>query len=233
MSGRRFGGFGGGAFGLGIDYNELKEVHLDMDKKKTMVLPVNGPLNEIEKTQTAQFIHFQEIVRDGPFYTGSLLDNGKRKVEGVGINDGIKRYSDKYAKKRKILRFISDHPFKMDFFPAELHDVMNQNSNAKGGLRLTGFQAKTDKFYLDSLSNGNEDENEDEISKAMLEKLKNIAEVEDDKDKKEDAEADFEEEEEDEFDDDDDDDYNAEKYFEDGDDDFGGDMGGDDDEAAF
>ncbi|GMM35121.1 DNA-directed RNA polymerase III subunit C31 [Saccharomycopsis crataegensis] len=230
MSGRRFGGggggYGGGAFGLGIDYNELKEVKLDIDSQRTMILPVNGPLNEGEKAVATQFIHFQELVKDGPFFTGSSLGNTKNQVEDVGINDGVKRYSDRYAKKRKV-RSASDYPFRPEFFPTELHDVIKVRKG-RNGLKLNSYQANSGKFYLDNINN--EEGNDGDAASKMLERLKNIAEVEDEKDRPEESDRDFDDEEDD-FDDEDDDDYNAEKYFDDGEE-FG-DEGDGDDEAAF
>ena len=93
---------------------------------------------------------------------------------------------------------------------------------------ITGSQRKK----LLSLSQYNKDGQltnfgTEDQEQSILEKLKNMAEDEDETNKEDKEE---EEDVDDEFEDDDDDDYNAEKYFDDGDDDG---MDGDDDEAAF
>ena len=143
--------------------------------------------------------------------------------DAEGINDGLKRYSDKYVKKRKISPSIDDHPYAIEFFPSELYKVMGVDEGKKKKL-LTLSKLRNSKEVLESLEN-------DDIGKSMLERLKNIAEDEnEDTNTKEDV-PEFEEND-DEFDDeDDDDDYNAEKYFDDGED-FG-DADDFDDEAAF
>ena len=143
--------------------------------------------------------------------------------------DGIERYSDRYLKKRKIGTSIDEHPYHLEVFPRELYNVMGIDK--KKLLVISEFNNKDDIF-----TGGKQDEN---AGLSMIEKWKQLAEDEDDdndeeneKNKEngggdEDVDEDFEEEE------DDDDDYNAEKYFNDGDDDEYGDEDDMGDEPAF
>lgn len=173
-------------------------------------MPVNGDATKREKVIASHFINFQTTIKDGPFYTGSNLDDSKVKneVDEDGINDGLKRYSDRYLKKRKIGPSIDDHPYAIEFFPQELYKVMGVDDKKKKKL-LSLSKLKNSKELLDKLNN-------DDIGASMLEKLKEMAEDEDEKE--EEPQPEFEENLDDEFEEDDDDDYNAEKYFDDGED---------------
>lgn len=202
--------YGGSSYNIGLDFSEVKQVHLNADMQKTMVLPVNGPLNQIEKSIATQYIHIVENAREGPFYSSDIAE------DRGGINDGIKRYSDRYLKSSKPKELLRNHPFKVEFFPEELLEVLQGRNGGKKGLKLNKFLAKNDKIYLDEI-NGKSTEQ-------VLERLNKIGDVEEEKN--DDAENEVDEEPDD-FDDEDDDDYNAEKYFDDGED-FGDDMDGGD-----
>lgn len=142
----------------------------------------------------------------------------KSEIDEEGINDGIKRYSDRYIKKRKIGRSIDEHPYVIEFFPQELYKVMGVDDKKKKKL-LSLSKLKNSKEVIDNLENdGN----------SILERLKGMAEEEENK---KDEEPEPEENLDDEFEEEDDDDYNAEKYFDDGED-FG-DEDDYNDEAAF
>lgn len=184
-------------------------------------MPVNGNASKIEKIFAGHFINFQSTVKDGPFYTGSNLEldsKDKSEIDEEGINDGIKRYSDRYIKKRKIGRSIDEHPYVIEFFPQELYKVMGVDDKKKKKL-LSLSKLKNSKEVIDNLENdGN----------SILERLKDMAE---DEENEKEEEPEPEENLDDEFEEEDDDDYNAEKYFEDGED-FG-DEDDYNDEAAF
>ncbi|CCE64640.1 hypothetical protein TPHA_0I01330 [Tetrapisispora phaffii CBS 4417] len=217
-------------FGLGyhdVDKEASKEV-------PTIQLPVNNPVNERERSLSIRYIKFQESVREGPFFTGSLNvlladeinQNGDKENAGNkskkrtdiiyegSLNDGIERYSDKYLKKGKLGVSIDEFPFHLEHFPEELYKAMGINK--KKILNLSKLNDKDDLFT------GNGDDDSKGIS--ILEELKDLA---DDLDETEEGANDgdkaIESEDEDFDDDSDNDDYNAEKYFDDGDDDFGGD----------
>lgn len=226
------GGRGGGASGsgggfqrsnlpFGLDYSDICSINTS-NEKPVIPLPVNGTITPLEKTIGSRFVNFGNLIKDGPFYTGSNLESGK-KVEVEGINDGLKRYGDRYLKKRRIGLSIDDHPYAIQFFPEELYKAMGVDDKRKK--KLLNLSGNLQNKLMDSL----------EESKSLLEQLKSSL---DDDEKEEDIKANgagaVDEDEEnldDEFEEDDDDDYNAEKYFDDGED-FG-DLDDFDDEAAF
>ncbi|KAM3164982.1 DNA-directed RNA polymerase III subunit [Lachancea thermotolerans] len=181
-------------------------------------LPVNGLVTSKERITSLKYMNFIKAVKEGPFYTGSMsltIDGtGKQKqlVDEDGINDGIERYSDRYLKKRKIGVSIDEHPFHLEFFPDELYQVMGINK--KKLLALSNLNRQDDVFTGSA-------KDDDTEGLSMLEKLKGLAEDEDETanaDGKDDAHE-AEDLDDDFGDSDEDDDYNAEKYFDDGDDD--------------
>jgi DNA-directed RNA polymerase III subunit RPC7 len=221
------GGRGGGNNGFqrnlpfGLDYQDVTK--LTESEKPSIILPVNGSMADEEKIISSHFINFKTNVRDGPFYTGDSLEVNKSKKHEIhedGLNDGLKRYSDRYLKKRSIGHSIDDHPYSIEFFPQELYRVMGVDDQKKKKL-LQLSKLRSSKQVLESLNN-------DEIGNTILEKLKEMADVDDEKDDERDE---IEENLDDEFEEEDDDDYNAEKYFDDGED-FG-DEDDYNDEAAF
>lgn len=203
-------------------------------------LPINGAPTARELRRIRTFSNLVANMKTSSFYSGNFDTLKKRKgaatdhLEG-GVNDGIKRYSDKYRKRIKIGRAIADHPFQHALFPSELQSVL--------GVRKKGSRAKTLNVsaYSNSQINGDLEKNLDKLmseKKEILDRLNDmeanasIVGINDDDDNNGSDQS--EENVDDEFEDDDDDDYNAEKYFDDGDDYDGGD--GDDagdDEAAF
>lgn len=243
-------------FNLGLEYSDLKEIKLQSELNKTMIVPLNGPLNRHEIDTVNNVLNIQEVIKELLFYTGSALSdgNGKEKVDTSTIggiyNDGIKRYSDKYVKKKDSndeKRKLTDYPFNSDFMPSELKLVIKGSSSKRLMLcKLNNGNAK--RRYVGKSGDVDEDNStenltEEELTKMALERLRNIVDIEEENGtgasgaNGNGANNNLEEEmddEDDEFDDDDDDDdYNAEKYFDDGDDFGGEDFGGDDDEAAF
>lgn len=227
-------------FGLG--YSDIGSN--DTTEFPSIPLPVNNPITSRERSLAVTYIKFGRTVRDGPFYTGSMslaVDNGeyndssdskitstktkKRHLyEAEGRKDGIERYSDRYLKKRKIGASIDDHPYHLEVFPKELFSVLGINK--KKLLTISKYD-NTDNIF----TGGARDES---AGITLLEKLKELAEDEDNsgdenaEEKKEEdlGDEDFEDE-------DDDDDYNAEKYFNDGDDEDYGDEDDYREEPAF
>lgn len=201
-------------------------------------IPINGNPTKLEDERYQQFTNLTAIMKDSSFYTGNLKSlaqqefqsGGQKKTNIVylegGVNDGLKRYSDKYRKQIKIGKAISDHPFLVSFFPEELHGVMSSKSGKKS--------LSVSKYKKGSKNGTNIDKlikNAEERQKEIMQRLNEVASNANDDDVDDLDNHEDEEDLDDEFEEDDDDDYNAEKYFDDGDDFDEGDDG--EDEAAF
>lgn len=191
---------------FGLDYSDVLSTDYDVEKPK-IILPINAPLNDQETIQAKQSINMSKLIYDGPFYIGS----GESKV----TTDGIERHSDKYKKVKKVGTTIDEHPYNLSFFPQELHSVMGVSKSKKLGLSSYKTNGGINQFEIID----------------TVEKLNNMADDLDTNEEPKEHEEEEEEEVEDEFDDDEDDDYNAEKYFDDGNDDYG--DNDDNEEAEF
>lgn len=220
--------FGGGRGGRGASSRFGSGfLHLDLkpDFEPCEIYPENpqprqSALTAFEKQAVSQFIGLRSAIRDGPLYTGSNKRKGRVVIEvDRAFDDGIKRYTDKYVKKRKIGRSVDEHPYIVEFFPPELHSAMGlTNSKLK--------KVDISRFTSELLKAG---ENDILDSQSLELKLKSVQE--DDGDVKAQPEEEEVEEEPDEFEEDEDDDYNAERYFENGEDYEDDDEG--DEEAAY
>jgi DNA-directed RNA polymerase III subunit RPC7 len=201
---------------------DLKPDFTPSERYPKTIIPVQADVQTHERQAVSQFLKLQKDIRDGPLYTGSSTKKGRVVVEiDQNVNDGIKRYTDKYIKKRKIGRSIDEHPYIVSFFPAELHSSMGVTNSKLKKLDIT-------KFTSDLLQLENVKDTEEDKSSLLALKFGGVEEDE----KEEQKESDIEEEdEEDDFEEDEDDDYNAEKYFDDGDDADGDED--DDGEAAY
>lgn len=188
-------------------------------EKPHLEIPVTTPLTNDETDSATQFISLRSVMKEGPFFTGSLNLNETSNVLG----DGIQRYSDKYNKVTKIGRTIEEHPYQLAFFPEELYSVMGVSKREKKQLKLSSFKADGGLRQLHTNENGEES--------LLLQHLKDIADdLDNGPNEPTNEEENEEEDEDDEFEEDDDDDYNAEKYFDDGGEEFDDD---DDDEPQF
>ncbi|SCU87799.1 LAFA_0E08878g1_1 [Lachancea sp. 'fantastica'] len=200
---------------FGLNYSDVGAT--ESGELPSIPMPVNGLIMPRERATAIQYMNLVTAVREGPFYTGSMhlsvdgQGKDRKLVDEDGINDGVERYSDRYLKKRRIGVSIDEHPFHLEFFPDELFQVMGINK--KKLLAISQLNKRTDVFT------GSGGPDEDAVGLSMLEKLKNLADDEDDTANVENKEE--PEDVDDEFDSDEDEDYNAEKYFDDGDDDAG------------
>ncbi|OBA21122.1 III, C31 subunit of DNA-directed RNA polymerase [Metschnikowia bicuspidata var. bicuspidata NRRL YB-4993] len=202
---------------FGLDYADVLSQGQETEGP-TLELPVHGPLSASEELCAKQALALAKLLYDGPFYTGPAEGTSAKPA-----GDSIERYSDRYKKVKKVTRSIDEYPYQLGMFPEELYSVMGI-TNKKKKLLLSSY--KTDGGFAQLAV-----QQEGESAEAMLEKLKSLAEDLDADPNAQQNEEDVEEEDfDDEFEEEDDDDYNAEKYFDDGDDDMG-DAG--DDEAAF
>ncbi|OWB73135.1 nucleotidyltransferase activity protein [[Candida] boidinii] len=219
---------------FGLEYSDIIQ---EQDKGLIYPLPINGPVTKLEDDSSKQFTNFTELMKNGNFYSGKLesllpdYTNSKISYLEGGVNDGIKRYSDRYRKQSKAGRSIQDHPFNLEFFPQELHSVMiskNNNKNKKKKiLALSNYSKGVDNDMSEFIKLS-----EEEKKKELLDRINNVEEDDNENAVNENPEDEEDEDEDEEFEEDEDDDYNAEKYFDDGDD-YGDEEDGGDDEAAF
>lgn len=244
-------------------------------------VPLQPRGSRAERLCASYFLQFKMQVQEGPFYLNSIsqktLDslkdsendkeqpaagkkgNKKRKIDiefddasdGLTLNDGIKRYTDRYHKKKTLVKHkktIDEHPYVVNLFPKELYETMgvvtSKKAAAKDGASKAARRLELSKFtsqlLMTETSAGAEDDEESALRKQKLkEKIEELkaavanGEPGDEAGKNEVNFEEGEEEEEDydeEYDEEEDDDYNAEKYFDDG-----GDMDDDDgnEEAAY
>ncbi|KAL7665125.1 DNA-directed RNA polymerase III subunit [[Candida] zeylanoides] len=205
-----FRGGGRALLPFGLEYGDVTSGQTP--EKPQLVLPLQGALSAHEAQAARQSIAFRHLVADGAFFTGSTTPAEQK-------GDGIQRHSDKYKKTQKIGRTIEEHPYQLEFFPEELYVVMGVTSRKRKMLSLSAYKENGGlKQYAAAT--------EEEKAASLLEKFKGLAEdIEEGAEEEDVPEEEFD----DEFEEDDDDDYNAEKYFDDGDEE----AGDGDDEAAF
>lgn len=236
--GGRFGGRGGGGGApMTEDERNARDHSFPTPTYPHMEAPLQSKPTKMERQSAMNYVQFRSQVREGPFYVGNYtIPPEKRKLgslplvtiqleESNVVNDGIKRYTDRYHHKRPSIvnkRAIDEHPYVAEFFPVELHEVMGISTDKKSKSRRLDIA----KFKAGLLLTEDFDENED--PEAREKRIKAKLEQMDSKDLDEKSED--EEEFDDEFEEEDDDDYNAEKYFDDGD---GMDDDDGDDEAAY
>ncbi|KAI9731780.1 MAG: hypothetical protein M1834_004569 [Cirrosporium novae-zelandiae] len=228
-----FGGRGGRGKGPpGLDVPFDTDLHIDSAPSPLFpqrdIHPPNPP-SKLEKLQISNYRSWRAKIHEGPFYTvlGENFRVQKSRSAKPATFDpfeGMPTYTVRYKKKRRTLPRLSARNYVMEFFPEELlstldpkYHLSDQNGNQNG---ISNHTAKTKKeknplfFGEDEDEASPEDEQEDEQG-----------------DNEEMVENDFEEDEDDMADD-----YNAEQYFdggEDAGDDFDGGGGGGDDEATY
>lgn len=199
-------------FGIGVDDLKAQE---QTSEQPFIELPVHSALGAYEESAAKQAIALQKLIFNGPFFTGLLLENS------ASTAPRIERYLDRYKLVKKVGTSIDEYPYLLELYPTELYSVMGI-SKKKKTLLLSVFKADGGLALYDTISLNEPD---------VLEKLKYMAEELDAGTTVHEGEEGAEEEDlDDHFELDDDNDYNAERYFENGDDDLGDDE---DDEAAF
>ncbi|KAE8329897.1 DNA-directed RNA polymerase III, subunit Rpc31 [Aspergillus sergii] len=205
-------------------------------------IPQARPLSEREQKQVDLYRALREQFHDGPYY--SVLDpglSGRKSKEARQHFDpfhGMPSYSGKYQKKKRAIPKLSGRPYIMKFFPRDdLWGVIQPNF--KAGAAVDGFVAQ---MVRPPLKRGFEDDEEEDED---IGKRRKTGDEDDEGGENDDLlEPDDEQAEEeimdDDFEDDDDEmggDYNAEQYFDGGDDEYGddgfGDGGGGGDEDTY
>lgn len=276
--GRRGGGLGGRAGPMTEEERNATHYSFPTDTYPKVNVPLAAKPARAERLAASHYLAFRTEVREGPLFTGNLgvnnrsgatdssssrqgNQNNKKQVIVMevgfeGLNDGIKRYTDRYHKKRKVGRSVDEHPYVVDFFPKELYPAMGIKEAADSEGRKRKFVAKRfdvakftenlrktemptsieELLQLEADSNGVLDADAraraiESIKAAQKDGATGVKDADLKEDEEENkSESDMGDDMEDEFDEDDDDDYNAEKYFDDGE---GRDDDDGNDEAAY
>ncbi|OJD18210.1 hypothetical protein AJ78_01768 [Emergomyces pasteurianus Ep9510] len=214
-------------------------------------VPVARVLKEEERTQVDYYRRLRETIHDGPYYTVLSAPPSSQRGGAMAARkaqfdpfQGMATYGQRYLKKTRTLPKLSGRPYVMNFFPKELWSTLDpkyvglQTAGANGfGALLRGEQ----KRGFEDEEEDEEEEvgpsrkrreaggDEDEEGSETGEKRKRRAGGEDEDLLDEDEDEGEDEIVDDDFEDDEEDmggDYNAEQYFDGGDDDGDGYDGG-------
>ncbi|TIA48349.1 hypothetical protein D6C77_09944 [Aureobasidium pullulans] len=189
--------------------------------------PTADPPTPYERSLVHHYRTLRARIHDGPFYailssSARVHKSGKKSPPQAHYDpfESMPTYSQRYTKRKNTLPRLSGRPFVKSYFPEELWAVIEPGSvGVQGQRKMLSLSTRTklDKFDVDG-------EDEDEEGEDGGEDGDKVDGVEDE-DKEEEDPDQFDEE-----DEDDNDDYNAEQYFDGGDDDEMGDEGGGDDD---
>ncbi|KAJ5626827.1 hypothetical protein N7528_004254 [Penicillium herquei] len=202
------------------------------------VVPWARKLSPKEQNEVDYYRHLRELYQEGPFY--SVLNSASssaKKGSAARVNfdpfTGMPSYSGRYQKKRRTIPRIDpsgrQHEYEMKFFPRELWQTIQPSFRPDASLE--GFRPM---MATGGLKRGFEDDEEDDGEESAKKREagdddEGEGDV-DDGDALDDEEGREEWEEENDFEDDEDEmggDYNAEQYFDGGDDEYGDDGFGD------
>ncbi|KAJ5689079.1 hypothetical protein N7462_003471 [Penicillium macrosclerotiorum] len=207
------------------------------------VVPLSRSLSLREKAEVNHYRHLREQNNEGPYY--SVLDSSAssaKKGSAARVNfdpfHGMPSYSGRYQKKRRTIpkianigrNYVSPGPEETRFWPRELWPIIMPNF--RPGASIDGFQTN---MAIAGMKRGFEDDEDDAEEEAAKKRATGGDDDEGDAevDEGELLEGDEDAEEEiidDDFEDDEEElggDYNAEQYFDGGDDEFGDDGFGD------
>ncbi|PGH20334.1 hypothetical protein AJ80_03602 [Polytolypa hystricis UAMH7299] len=212
--------------------------------------PHAKPLTDVERRQVDYYRQLREKIHDGPYY--AVLDGppsyGKGQTTSARARfdpfQGMATYGQRYLKKNRTLPKLSGRPYVMNFFPKDLWSTLDPNYV---GLPTGGANGFSSLIKIGQKRGFEEDEDAEEAEK--MRKRPHIAEGDDEgsdaeKEKGRGDEEYLDEEEndgeeeivDDDFEDDEEDmggDYNAEQYFDGGDEEGENDGGGGEDNDTF
>ncbi|CAI6340404.1 unnamed protein product [Periconia digitata] len=237
------GGFGGGRklniAGTELDW-DISELDIPRGPiepfPKTHHPPQPPPASRDEEITVQNHLGIRTRIHEGPFYT--ILNDGmknglKRKADDRGPTEDTlfnsfldnQTYSAKYAKKRRRIPKLDTRPYVVELFPPELHDLLAPGGG-KSNQQLLSVTRMDAKSYVEQMikqeqermreaeERGDEDEDEDADEDADDNDNEGKPDAVDEDDNWSAASSDSEES---------GDDYNAEQYFDNGDDDEGDD----------
>ncbi|TVY81881.1 hypothetical protein LSUE1_G006773 [Lachnellula suecica] len=195
------------------------------------------PMTARERRQVRHFKALQELTHRGPLYTQSTKRNVEnpvktfseeqfnmqygtdRKANMDPFTEGVETYSDRHAPPKNVIPRLSGRPFNKELFPEELWSTLEGDEGNQGRRHLN---YAINRKFMDPAARMR-------AQRARLDRME--ANGGDDIEGLDEDMPEIEEEMDDEYDDDEmGDDYNAEQYFDNGDDmDDDGDGGGADD----
>lgn len=179
------------------------------------------------------YLAVRDRIHDGPFYT--IMNDGrttsiKRKasdeapteIELFNAFSDNQTWTSRYMKRHRRMPKLDERPYALEFFPSELHKIMGINISTKKRALAVDITVKKNLFdkKLDSLLKDAEDaqaraeEAEEEEEEPEADPELEEKEDEDDEDNDDDNSSVASDDSEDS-----DDDYNAEQYFDNGEDD--------------
>lgn len=193
-------------------------------------VPIARPLNQREQIQVDLYRALRERFHEGPDYSvlgvAGLEAKGDSKAKAqIDPFHSMPAYSGRYQRKRRTAPNMTGRPFILRFFPQQLWKVIQPSYNPDAA--LDGYAPQAKRTWI---KRGFEEDEEEEEQPT---KRRRGGEDEDEEDRGDEEEAGLEEDEEqeeeivdDDFEDDEDEmggDYNAEQYFDGGDDEYGDD----------
>lgn len=222
-------GSGRGGFGGPFSDPDLKPDYSVSELFPAQPVPSQSAIKKHERIIVARYQRHRERIHHGPLYT--ILDHSP------GIQDtfnDIAKYSEKYRRPLRKMPKLDARPYVLDYFPVELYYSLGLHTAGK-----TESEKPRNKTLhlsvLDSLNILDISVNESDLEhidedKEAISRLQRMLDGDMGLDDGQDANEEEEDEEPDEFDDDEEGDYNAEGYFDDGDDMGMGDGFGGDEE---
>ncbi|KAK1145761.1 DNA-directed RNA polymerase III subunit C31 [Aspergillus melleus] len=198
-------------------------------------VPRARPLSERELLQVNLYRDLRDRFHDGPYYSvldaaSSAAKKGSAARASFDPFHGMPSYSGRYQKKKRALPLMKGRAYALKFFPRELWPTIQPNF--KGNVVVDGYTPQTARSGIKrGFEDDDEEEDDDDAKKRQKGDGGEDGEGAENEDLLEDEEGQEEEEIiDDDFEDDEDEmggDYNAEQYFDGGDDEFGDDGFGD------
>ncbi|KAN0075604.1 DNA-directed RNA polymerase III subunit Rpc31 domain containing protein [Elaphomyces granulatus] len=190
-------------------------------------VPCVRPLSSREESEVDRYRQLRENFHESSFFT--VLDAAGILAKNDPFH-GMPSYAEKYQKKRRTIPRLEGRPYVLKFFPRDLWQTVQPN------YKPDGIFGGLESFKRHGLKRGFEDEEEEDEDDAAKRRKSDDDEESSRKGDREEGDDLDEDEEQDEqlvdddFSEDDDEmggDYNAEQYFDAGDDDVDGDAFGD------
>ncbi|KAL9631300.1 MAG: hypothetical protein Q9164_005970 [Protoblastenia rupestris] len=222
----------------GVEVPNDAELETDERPKPTplfpdFIPPYPKPLTEAEKRSIYHFRHLRDSIHNGPLYT-VLGDDARVSKAGattakatLNAFEGMRRYSQRYTKRKRAIPKLDTRPYVLELFPKELWSTLDPKAREANGVVESSTKGKSLQMPgYEKAEHAMADRNGSDEEEAGLKVVGKLGGRDDDDENQgldgEDVDDEFSDEE-------DGGDYNAEQYFDDGGDDAGEDYdaGGD------